>query len=213
MSDAPPSLRRKVVSRILIGLFAVGAPFAAVGIVTFAAAPQVPTGFAPCDGDPGTCRACVSPSRAQCARLVNCGGDPCPDQIVVDAGVIDGGVRLTAIDPYPGPPGRLAKGLREAMERGAIQQFHTDIAGFVDGGVGSCATVLYMDRDQRAAWLRTVDATAGGSQVVDCRTATAPAAFRRGPGVRRSVMSGMSPDGTAEGDPDSSVEPLDAGPE
>ncbi len=204
MSDQESAAARKRAARVLIALFAVGASFAGVGVVTFVNPPQVPTGFVPCDGDPGICRACVAPTRAQCQRLMNCGGNPCPESIIVDGGYVD---------PYQGPPGRLAKGIREAMERGAIGEFHSDIATLVDGGIGSCATVLYMNRDQRAAFLRTVDAVASGSQVVDCRTATMPAAFRLAPGVRRSVVSGMSADGSQEADPDSTVGLLDAGPE
>jgi hypothetical protein len=211
MSDQESSVARKRAARVLVALFAVGAPFAGAGVVIYATVPNVPSMLAPCDGD--QCRGCISPSRAQCQRLVNCGGDPCPALVRVDAGVVDGGVLLVDVDPYAGAAGRLAKGLRETMERGASQTFHTDIASFVDGGVGSCATVVYMNRDQRAAWIRSVDASAGGSEVVDCRTATMPAAFRRSAGVRRSVLSGMSADGSAETDPESAVEPLDAGPE
>lgn len=211
MSEQESPVRRRRIARILVAIFGVGGPAVGAGIVLFSNPPQVPTGFAPCHGD--VCIACVQPTQAQCARLVKCGGEPCGDTEIVDGGVIDGGVQMLAVEPYQGAAGKLARGLRETSQRAGQGDFtfHSDVF-IVDGGL-ACSTVLYMSRDARAAWLRTVDATAGGSEVVDCRHANLPGNFKRGT-ARRSVLQGVvPPDGTGEEDPDSTVGPLDAGPE
>lgn len=191
MSDAPSPIRRRRIARILVGLLAVGAPFAGVGVVLFTTIPSTPNTFVPCQGE--ICAACLDPTPAQCTRLTRCGGEPCAD--------------VPGADPYAGTDGRLARGLREAMERGAVSTYHTD-----PGPAGVCMTTLYLDRDQRAAFLRTVDAVASGSRVIDCRTANLPAKGRNGTS-RRSVIAGMDPLGANEEAPESEVESLDAGPE
>lgn len=195
MTDPAP-LRRRRIARIIIGVFTLAS---GVGITLFAVTPAAtPSAFLPCHGE--QCIACVAPSVAQCVILTRCGGEPCPD--------------IGAGDEYAGVAGRLARGLRELRDRGAIQTFHTDIVSVAGGAVTDCATVIYMDQDQRAAWRRTVDAAGVGSEVVDCRFSTMPAKFKRN-GVRRSTLAGATDlrDGLNESAPDDTVGPLDAGTE
>jgi len=198
MSDNTSAVTRRRASRALIALFGVGGPLVGVGITLFGTAPSpTPTAQIPCVGE--VCTACMAPSVAQCLKLTQCGGEPCPEDV--------GGA-----DPYAGPTGQLARGLRRAGERGALMTWHTDVVAHAAGAVTDCATVVYLDRDQRAAWRRTVDADGIGSVVVDCRFASAAAKFKRN-GVRRSVLAGQLADGTDESEPEDTVDPLDAGVE
>lgn len=198
MSDNTSAISRRRASRALIALFGVGGPLVGVGITLFSAAPSpTPTAQIPCVGE--VCTACLAPSVAQCVKLTQCGGEPCPEDV--------GGV-----DPYAGPTGQLARGLRRAGERGALMTWHTDVVTVAAGVVTDCATVVYLDRDQRAAWRRTVDADGLGSVVVDCRFGSTAAKFKRN-GVRRSILAGMPADGTDEAEPEDSVTSIDAGPE
>jgi hypothetical protein len=197
MSEAPGQSKRRGAARAIIAVF--GVAFAGVGVVVFGSVPNVPNGFAPCHGT--MCVACIQPTTPQCVILARCGGEPCPPDI--------GGV-----DPYAGAQGALARGLRDLANSGAVTTFHTDVVTFAGGNPTACATVLYMDPYQRASWLRSVDATAGGSAVVDCRFVSAPAGFKRGGSARRSILSSAIPaNGLGEEDPDSTVPLLDAGPE
>jgi hypothetical protein len=198
MSDAPSPLRRRRIARILVALFGVGGTFVGVGVTLFPATPApTPSAFIPCHDD--SCLLCLAPSQAQCRKLMACGGEPCPN--------LPG-----AADEYSGAAGVLARGLREAQERGALQTWHSDVVSVAGGLVTDCATVVYLNRDQRAAWLRTVDAAGAGSAVVDCRQATTPTKFKRG-GSRRSIMNPTDDDPATEGAPESVVDPLDAGVE
>lgn len=198
MSDQASAVSRRRASRALIALFGVGGPLVGVGITLFSTAPSpTPTAQIPCVGD--VCTACLAPSVPQCLKLTQCGGEPCPEDVA-------------GVDPYGGATGQLARGLRRAGERGTLMTWHTDVVAHAAGAVTDCATVVYLDRVQRAAWRRTVDADGLGSVVVDCRFTSVAAKFKRG-GVRRSVLAGMPDDGTDEEAPDDTVGTLDAGTE
>lgn len=196
MTDS--GLLRRRAARALIAIVGIGAPLAGVGLSLFAAPPSTtPTASIPCVDD--VCTVCIAPTPVQCQRLTLCGGEPCSYDV--------GGS-----DPYAGAAGQLGRALRRLGERGALTTWHTDIVSTSAGAVTDCATVVYLSRDQRAAWRRTVDADGVGSEVVDCRFATTAAKFKRG-ASRRSVLSGMPVDGSDESAPDDAVDTLDAGVE
>lgn len=199
MSDSEASApRRRRISRTLIRLFGVGATFVGVGLGVFAIVPGAsPTLQVPCTA--GACLACLEPSAAECVVLTRCGGEPCPDALNPDAGVPD---------PYAGVAGRLARGLRRARDEGALATWHTSHA-IVDGGV-SCHVSILLDEDQRAAWRRTVDTAAAGSDLVDCRFANLGAKGKTGT-ARRAVFAGMPEGATGESFPNDVVGALDAG--
>jgi hypothetical protein len=230
MSEAESGPRRRRIARILIALFGTGATFAGVGVAIFNSTPSSnPNLQVPCVGE--VCIACAAPSRNECEKLTLCGGEPCPDisgQVIAtgcpampcpmfstcDAADGDSGSCI-GVDPYAGAAGRFGRGLRRAMERGALTTYHTDVVSVADGGVTDCATTIYLDRDQRAAWRRTVDAVGVASDMIDCRESALPAKFKRN-GFRRSKMAGM-PDttivdgGTLESFPDDTVVDIDGG--
>jgi hypothetical protein len=189
--------RRRRVARILIALFGVGAPAAGVGITLFATVPTAsPNVHIPCVGD--VCFMCLAPSQAECQKLTQCGGEMCADDLV-------------AVDPYAGAAGRLGRGLREAVRRGAFQGFHTDVVAYSGGAVSDCWTQVFMDRDQRAASRRTIDAAGLASDVVDCRLGTMAAKGTRS-GARLTTVAGIAGDDiAAEAFPEDEVTSLDAG--
>jgi hypothetical protein len=199
VSDAPSPLRRRRAARVLIALFAVGAPAAGVGITLFPTVPAaVPSVHIPCVDD--VCVMCLAPSAAECRVLTRCGGEPCANEI-------------DAADPYgTGAASILARGLRAAVRGGAFMTYHTDVVAYSAGQVSDCWTQVYMDRDQRAAARRTIDAAGLASDVVDCRLATMPAKGRRN-GARLSVLSDALNNAAAESFPEDTVSTLDAGPD
>lgn len=187
------TISRGRISKILIAIFGTGA-LAGVGISVFGVIPtDAPNVFVPCYGD--TCVMCLAPSVAECRVLVRCGGEPCRGPIEGRDG-----------DEYAGANGRLARGLRRAMERGALMTFHTD-ALVSTNAINDCLTQVYLDRDQRAAWRRTVDAAGVGSDVVDCRKATMPAKGKKADGTRKSFLARADDD--AEDFPDDVVDVAD----
>jgi hypothetical protein len=199
VSDDPESRKkRRRAARVLIALFAVGAPAAGVGITTWGTVPApVPNVHIPCVDD--VCVMCLAPSAAECRVLTRCGGEPCAPE-------------LEGTDPYgTGAASILARGLRAAVRGGAFQTFHTDVVAYNLGQVSDCWTQVYMDRDQRAAARRTIDAAGLASDVVDCRMATMLAKGKRN-GARLSTLQGADlSNAAAESFPEDEVTSLDAG--
>jgi hypothetical protein len=182
----------------MVAIFGIALP--GVGIPIFATVPATDVQRntqIPCIGQ--HCFACLAPSRAECIKLASCGGDLCHEEKPES---------LTP-DGYAGLAGRLARGLREAQRRDALIAWHTEF-DVADGGVSDCSVTVVLDREQRAAWIRTVDAAGAGSDVVDCRSANLPAKWLRG-GSRRHVFAGAMVG--SDSFPEDAIDPVDGGPE
>jgi hypothetical protein len=173
----------------LVKIFVVAGTGAATvaGIVVYADAPAIhasaQTLRTSCVGE--QCRACLRPTAGECGRLTLNGGDPAYDM-----------TPLGTNEPYGGANGKLARVLRQCIDMGVVEGFHT---GPDPQAIGPCMTTIFLSRDQRKAWRQTMNAADVATEFVDCR--------RSQIGSVPVVLFGTDPNGAEFEDSD------DAGPE
>jgi hypothetical protein len=195
----------KQIRNILLVVFGVGG----IGVGSFAlldARAQADLDSAPQLSGSGLHVQNLTPTPPECRTLTKCGGEPCDRggmlrgtscssdnqcPVVMETITRCESCACVAADKYEGTP--LALGLREAMDQGAVDYFHTDVVATAGGQVTDCLVNVWLTPVQWRAWSSTIDTMGARGRAIDSRRDKLPARYRRG-NARLSVPAGVDPE-------------------